>query len=310
MVDLVNPGLLGSATSFKKEYEIPITRSRQPEALKKVVEDGNMRAEELSQLTSMFILRRTNDVLASYLPPKTDLVVFCHPTKLQREAYLRLLESSALRRAMEFGDMSTHLSLITTLRKLCNSPGLIMSATGDGAATDATLREEFGPLLDTCLKGKSSSGKLLVLDRLLCLLREKTKEKVVVVSNYTQTLDLLETLLKTRNMSFVRMDGSTPNAKRQAIVDQFNRTDSAASFVFLLSSKSGGVGLNLIGASRMILYDVDWNPANDSQAMARIHRDGQKREVFIYRFLTIGCMDEKIFQRQLTKQGYFIHISR
>lgn len=100
-------------------------------------------------------------------------------------------------------------------------------------------------------------------------------------------------------MTWCRLDGDTESSKRQQIVDQFNSVDAdtcctSPSFTnsrlikvaFLLSSKSGGCGLNLVGASRLILYDVDWNPSNDLQSMARIHRDGQKRAVFIYRFLT------------------------
>jgi DNA repair and recombination protein RAD54B len=87
------------------------------------------------------------------------------------------------------------------------------------------------------------------------------------------------------------------------LVDKFNRVDSNVAFAFLLSAKSGGAGINLIGASRLVLFDLDWNPATDAQALARIHRDGQKRPVMIYRMLTTGCFDEKIFQRQITKQG-------
>jgi DNA repair and recombination protein RAD54B len=103
-------------------------------------------------------------------------------------------------------------------------------------------------------------------------------------------------------MTWCRLDGQTDSSKRQQIVDQFNRVDAdtccipplaqiLTSVAFLLSSKSGGCGINLIGASRLVLYDVDWNPSTDIQAMARIHRDGQKRNVHIYRFLTYLLFD-------------------
>ena len=172
------------------------------------------------------------------------------------------------------------------------------------------------------------SGKLSVLKNLLIELHRMTAEKVVLVSNFTKTLDVLQVLLQVNNMTWCRLDGDTDPSKRQIIVDKFNSCDSktcchpqqmdALSNVvvaFLLSSKSGGCGLNLVGASRLILYDVDWNPSNDLQSMARIHRDGQKRPVYIYRFLTYlpgfhlmtdcrtGMMDEKIYQRQITKQS-------
>ena len=140
------------------------------------------------------------------------------------------------------------------------------------------------------------SGKLALLEIFLRSLR-KTAEKCVLVSNFTKTLDILQHLLQSMSMTWRRLDGDTEASKRQQIVDHFNSVDAdtccpptilCSDFVvaFLLSSKSGGCGLNLVGGSRLVLYDVDWNPSNDLQAMARIHRDGQKRQVYIYRFLT------------------------
>jgi len=123
------------------------------------------------------------------------------------------------------------------------------------------------------------------------------------VSNFTKTLDIVESHCKASNYPFCRLDGKTAQNQRDNIVQVFNRSSASAQFVFLLSSKSGGVGLNLIGASRLILFDGDWNPATDLQAMARIWRQGQKKACHIYRFLTTGTIDECIFQRQVTKIG-------
>lgn len=103
------------------------------------------------------------------------------------------------------------------------------------------------------------------------------------------------------NLTFSRLDGSTATNIRSKIVKQFNSNPNI--HVFLLSSKSGGMGINLVGASRLILFDNDWNPATDLQSMSRIHRDGQTKPCFIYRIFTTGCIDEKIFQRQLVKTG-------
>jgi len=102
----------------------------------------------------------------------------------------------------------------------------------------------------------------------------------------------------------LRLDGKTPNAQRQNIVDQFN-DKSNDFFVFLLSSKAGGVGFNLVGSNRMVLYDPDWNPANDSQAMGRIWRYGQRKSSWIYRLVSTGTIEEKILQRQMAKEGLF-----
>jgi DNA repair and recombination protein RAD54B len=114
---------------------------------------------------------------------------------------------------------------------------------------------------------------------------------------------LLANLLTSLSLPFLRLDGSTPAQKRQALVEDFNRLPSNLCFAFLLSAKAGGTGLNLIGASRLVLFDVDWNPATDVQAMARIHRDGQKRHCRIYRVVLKGSLEEKIWQRQVTKIG-------
>ncbi|KAF9994618.1 helicase [Entomortierella chlamydospora] len=146
------------------------------------------------------------------------------------------------------------------------------------------------------MKDPSISGKLSFVDALLKSIKHDTTERVVLVSNFTQALDLLEDICVRRNY------GSTPTHKRQEFVDKFNAV-SCQKYVFLLSAKSGGVGLNLIGASRLILFDIDWNPSVDLQAMARIHRDGQTRPVFIYRLLLSGTIEEKMYQRQLTKVG-------
>jgi len=145
------------------------------------------------------------------------------------------------------------------------------------------------------------SGKFLFLDGLLREMVQTTTDRIVLVSNYTKTLDVMAKLCKARKYGYLRLDGDTTVSKRQTLVDKFNKTNEEK--VFLLSSKAGGVGINLIGANRLVLFDSDWNPALDLQAMARVWRDGQKKQVYIYRLLSTGTIEEKIFQRQVTKQG-------
>ncbi|KAJ5091177.1 hypothetical protein NUU61_006047 [Penicillium alfredii] len=301
-VDLVNPGILGTFKAFIREFEVPIVRSRQPEATSKDIEKGESRNEELRELTSKFILRRTADVLAKYLPPKTEYVLFCNPTRPQANIYQGVLASPVFQSAL--GNSESALQLITILKKLCNSPSLLSAKNNDNSPNDtiATLLSSLPPNLLRNFS-PSSSAKVRVLDQLLDTLRTKTSEKVVLVSNYTSTLTLLATLLTSLGLPFLRLDGGTPAQKRQPLVDDFNRLPAEACFAFLLSAKAGGTGLNLIGASRLILFDVDWNPATDIQAMARIHRDGQKRHCRIYRVLLKGSLEEKIWQRQVTKIG-------
>jgi DNA repair and recombination protein RAD54B len=301
MVDFVNPGLLEKYTAFKRTFEIPILKSQQPGATAKELELGEARSEELANITGKFILRRTAEILSKYLPQKTEHVVFCRPTAAQASVYRAIIGSPTFNAAL--GSPAVTLELITILKKVCNSPTLLLKKDDKGEDTvkPALLESVPSNLLKSMNPGMS--GKVQVLDRLLHQISTTTDEKVVLVSNYTSTLDVLQSLLASMDYTFLRLDGSTPAAKRQDLVDRFNRSPPSNAFVFLLSAKAGGVGLNLIGASRLVLFDLDWNPATDIQAMARIHRDGQKRPCYIYRMLTQGAMDEKIFQRQVSKTG-------
>lgn len=301
-VELVNPGVLGTFKAFVREFEGPIVRSRQPEATRKDIEKGESRNEELRELTSKFMLRRTADILAGYLPPKSEYVLFCTPTSTQANIYRHVLASPVFQYAI--GNSESALQLITILKKLCNSPSLLSPKTAKEEPSE-TISSLLSSLPPNLLRhfSPSASAKIRVLDQFLYNLRNTTSEKVVLVSNYTSTLNLLATLLTALSLPFLRLDGSTPAQKRQSLVEDFNRHPPDLCFAFLLSAKAGGTGLNLIGASRLVLFDVDWNPATDIQAMARIHRDGQKRHCRIYRILLKGSLEEKIWQRQVTKLG-------
>lgn len=305
MVDFVNPGVLGHAKTFKKEFEIPIVKSRQPKASANDMEKGTAREEELSSLTKQFILRRTSEILSKYLPPKTEYVLFCRPTQTQVHVYQHVLASPFFNRVL--GNSEAAFQLIMLLKKVCNSPSLLVKkpSKDDEATTNSNVAEMLASLPPELLREAPAraSGKLRVLDQLLKHLARDTKEKIVIVSNYTSTLDILGQHLASLGLNFLRLDGSTPTARRQDLVDTFNKDPASKTFAFLLSAKSGGAGINLIGASRLVLFDVDWNPAVDLQAMARIHRDGQKRPVKIYRLLVAGGIDEKIYQRQVNKMG-------
>ncbi|XP_022357968.1 DNA repair and recombination protein RAD54B [Enhydra lutris kenyoni] len=314
LIDFVNPGILGSLSSYRKIYEEPIIISRQPSASEEEKELGEKRAAELTCLTGLFILRRTQEVINKYLPPKIENVVFCRPGALQIELYRKLLNSQAVKFCLRglLGN-SPHLICIGALKKLCNHPCLLFnsikekeySSTWDGNE-ERSLYEglvdvfpaDYNPLMFT----EEESGKLQVLLKLLAVIHElRPTEKVVLVSNYTQTLNILQEVCKRHGYTYTRLDGQTPVFERQKIVDGFNSKYSS-DFIFLLSSKAGGVGLNLIGGSHLILYDIDWNPATDIQAMSRVWRDGQKHPVHIYRLLTTGTIEEKIYQRQISKQ--------
>ncbi|MCJ1284854.1 helicase [Xylographa opegraphella] len=303
MVDFVNPGLLETYKLFTKKFENPILKSRQPEANSEEVELGEARSAELASETTKFILRRTADILSKYLPPKTEYVLLCRPTPAQAEVYKHVLASPMFQSAL--GSSETQLQLITLLRKVCNGPKLLgdMVTNNSEKPINPLTASLIASIPRHLLHEQGSSTKIRVLDQLLHTLQNTTSEKIVLVSNFTTTLDQLQIFLTKNGIKYLRLDGTTPASKRQDLVETFNRAPASAITAFLLSAKAGGLGINLIGASRLVLFDVDWNPSIDAQAMARIHRDGQKRPCVIYRFLMAGGLDEKIWQRQVTKLG-------
>ncbi len=327
MVNFTNPGVLGTPSHFRKHFELPVLAGREPDATDKEIERSNERSNELSAIVNEFILRRTNSLLSKHLPPKTIEIVCCRMTELQRSLYQHFLsskEAQAMIHAEEKkksggagkGSSCRVLSAITALKKLCNHPKLIYDVVNSCSDTSeqAGFKDcgKFFPpgLFDNGRIGRGGmapgwellSGKMAVLLRLLVNLRKDTRDKIVIVSNYTQTLDLIHHMCRERRWPAVRLDGSMGIKKRNKIVKDFHEPDRD-NFVFLLSSKAGGCGLNLIGANRLVLFDPDWNPATDKQAAARVWRDGQKKKCFVYRFLATGSIEEKVFQRQMSKEG-------
>ncbi len=316
MVDFCNPSILGTPKFFNEFFDKPIIQSRDISMSDAKREAGEKKFQELSTITNAFMLRRTNQILEDYLPPKSEQVVFCRPSESQVALYRFFLGSKALRQAMAEGaGSSSSLECISLLTKLCNYPGLVhakavsyLEAQNEDdvplgkRVTIDTLFPDWVENEEDKVVRPDLSGKLTVLDSLLSNVRKTTDDRVVVVSNFTKTLDIVQVLCAMRGWKFFRLDGKTEQTKRQTFVDSFNRPSSDV-FVFLLSSKAGGTGLNLVGANRLVLFDSDWNPATDRQAMARVWRDGQLKRVFLYRLLMTGSIDEKIFQRQLSKEG-------
>ncbi|XP_010534308.1 PREDICTED: protein CHROMATIN REMODELING 25 isoform X2 [Tarenaya hassleriana] len=315
MVNFTNPGILGDATHFRRYYESPIIMGREPTATVEEKKLATDRSAELSSKVNQFILRRTNTLLSNHLPPKIIEVVCCKMTPLQSNMYNHFISSKNLKRAIaDKAKQSKVLAYITALKKLCNHPKLIYDTIKTGSSGTMGFEDCLKFFPPEMFSGRSGtwtggdgawvelSGKMHVLARLLANLRQRTDDRIVLVSNYTQTLDLFSQLCRERRYPYLRLDGTTTISKRQKLVNRFN-DPSKDEFAFLLSSKAGGCGLNLIGANRLVLFDPDWNPANDKQAAARIWRDGQKKRVFVYRFLSTGTIEEKVYQRQMSKEG-------
>ncbi|KAF8972939.1 P-loop containing nucleoside triphosphate hydrolase protein [Flammula alnicola] len=291
MADFCNPGLLGNV--YTKEIQI-----------------GEARTAQLLSISKSFVLRRDATLLRNHLPPKSEFVIFVTPTPLQLAMFTKILNPKKLDDLIQ-SSTAESLALINILTKISNSP-ILLKATADSSKSKksdnipSTQQTSVTEALDLLpekahIADMTLSGKLIALSKTLKILRQNTSEKCVLVSHYTSTLNILEAYCKKMSYSYFRLDGQTPQNKRQEYVNAFNAGNQHNSFVFLLSSKAGGVGINLIGASRLFIIDSDWNPSHDLQSMARCHRDGQKRPVYIYRLLTAGAIDEKIYQRQVTK---------
>jgi DNA repair and recombination RAD54-like protein len=303
LLNFANPGYLGTRNEFRKQFENPILRGRDADATDEDRKKGDERLAELLGLVNKFIIRRTNDILSKYLPVKYEHVVFCHLAPFQKDLYNHFIQSPEIRSLLR-GKGSQPLKAIGMLKKLCNHPDLLDLPT-DLPGCENLLPNDFVP---KDARGRDRdvkvwySGKMLVLDRMLASIRANTNDKIVLISNYTQTLDVFAALCRSRGYGCLRLDGTMNVSKRQKLVDKFNDPEGPE-FVFLLSSKAGGCGLNLIGANRLVLFDPDWNPAADQQALARVWRDGQKKDCFVYRFIATGTIEEKIFQRQSHKQS-------
>jgi len=330
MVNFCNPTVLGTVSRFRKYYQNPILIGREPDATEEETKLSDTRSTELAAIINMFILRRTNSLLSKHLPPKLTQVVCVQLSDMQKEMYRHIIRTK-LDFLEALGDSksgvsSSILASINALKKLCNHPQLLYQKTSiysnkknaayglddinqffpQGFGEDGGSRRRSGEatVCTNSLKMCNSewSGKFMLCERLLRLMRKETSDRIVIVSNYTQTLDQFSLLCKENNFPFLRLDGSSSGKKRQAMVDRLNDPLDDI-FVFLLSSKAGGCGLNMIGANRLILFDPDWNPATDKQAAARVWRDGQKKRTYVYRFVATGTIEEKIFQRQLSKEG-------
>ena len=340
IVDFTNPNVLGSAEDFRRKFRSPILRGKEPDATAAQRAKMLGKQQEMSNIVNEFILRRVNTLNAQHLPPKLVQVVCCRLTDMQENIYNHLIGSKAIQQITD-GKQVNCLSSIQMLMKLCNHPRLVAEdelaekakiAARNAAALRPNYDEDDRRREKGQQHGASSaapgadgvnkflpfvpgrrenqpvfpewSGKMNVLFRLMKEMRKpgNGNDKIVVISNYTQTLDLIGKMCAENNWKSCRLDGSVTMKKRQKLVDEFN--DPCSTLVaFLLSSKAGGCGLNLIGANRLVLFDPDWNPAVDKQAAARCWRDGQRKRCFTYRFLATGSVEEKIYQRQLSKEG-------
>ncbi|XP_024942865.1 chromodomain-helicase-DNA-binding protein 1 isoform X3 [Cephus cinctus] len=237
-----------------------------------------------------FILRRVKKDVEKSLPAKVEQILRVEMTSLQKQYYKWILTKNynALRKGVK-GSTATFLNIVIELKKCCNHAFLTKP-------TENEKRESNEDYLQQLIRG---SGKLVLLDKLLVRLRE-TGHRVLIFSQMVRMLDILGEYLQKRHFPFQRLDGSIKGELRKQALDHFN-ADGSPDFCFLLSTRAGGLGINLATADTVIIFDSDWNPQNDLQAQARAHRIGQKNQVNIYRLVTKNSVEEEIVERAKQK---------
>ena len=311
--DFVAPGRLGTLPTFQEELAAPIEEGTKPFATRHQIHLSFKCAVLVRDLTAPLMLRRLKADYATELAlaDKEEQVLFCQLTRDQVEVYGKFLCTETVRRVLQsrghnkgggFRRQSNEAAssnigktfyCLSILRRIANHPDLLLNSRLDV--------EDFG--------SENRSGKLQVL---LALWKVWHKEgrRCLVFSQSLGLLDILEETLGRVGMSWARMDGATPVGRRAEIVGMFDQANRATPnlsathtlpFCLLLSTRVGGVGLNLVGADRVVIFDPDWNPMTDAQARERSWRIGQTSDVKIYRLIAAETVEEAICKRQIYK---------
>ncbi|KAM0236865.1 hypothetical protein ACHAPO_004907 [Fusarium lateritium] len=284
LFDFIYPMRLGTLVNFRSQFEIPIRQGGYANASNLQVMTAEKCAEALKETIAEYLLQRLKVDVAADLPEKTEQALFCKLTDGQRKAYETFIKSDEVSAILNRRRQS--LYGIDILRKICNHPDLLDKSLGKKAGYD------FG--------NPKLSAKLQLTKDLLQKVMIPNGHKTLLFSQGRQMLDIIEKCMSECGISYVRMDGETPVDQRQPMIDRFN--ESPGIHVFLMTTRTGGLGTNLTGADRIIIFDPDWNPSTDLQARERAWRLGQKKPVKIYRLMTEGTIEEKIYHRQIFKQ--------
>ncbi|XP_078186306.1 chromodomain-helicase-DNA-binding protein 5 isoform X8 [Callithrix jacchus] len=243
--------------------------------------------KKLHDLLGPHMLRRLKADVFKNMPAKTELIVRVELSQMQKKYYKFILTRNfeALN-SKGGGNQVSLLNIMMDLKKCCNHPYLFPVA-----AVEAPVLPNGSYDGSSLVK---SSGKLMLLQKMLKKLRDEG-HRVLIFSQMTKMLDLLEDFLEYEGYKYERIDGGITGGLRQEAIDRFN-APGAQQFCFLLSTRAGGLGINLATADTVIIYDSDWNPHNDIQAFSRAHRIGQNKKVMIYRFVTRASVEERITQ--------------
>uniref|UniRef100_A0A8C2WD53 DNA excision repair protein ERCC-6-like n=1 Tax=Chinchilla lanigera TaxID=34839 RepID=A0A8C2WD53_CHILA len=326
--------LLGTLKTFKMEYEIPIIRGREKDATSEEKALGLKMSENLMEIIKPCFLRRTKEEIQKKrsntpevrpteknpgvdaickmpsLSRKNDLIVWIRLVPLQEEIYRKFVSLDHIKELLM--ETRSPLAELGVLKKLCDHPrllsaracrllhlGTVRISAQDGNEEDSSDVDSIAHVTDDTLL--EESGKMIFLINLLKRLREEGHQ-TLVFSQSRQILNIIERLLKNKHFKILRIDGTVTHLlEREKRINLFQQNKDYS--VFLLTTQVGGAGLTLTAATRVVIFDPSWNPATDAQAVDRIYRIGQKENVVIYRLITCGTVEEKIYRRQVFKDS-------
>ncbi|WPH01431.1 putative SANT/Myb domain, helicase, Homeobox-like domain superfamily, ISWI, HAND [Acrodontium crateriforme] len=251
--------------------------------------DQDTVVQQLHRVLRPFLLRRVKSDVEKSLLPKKEVNLYVGMSEMQVNWYRKIIEKDidAVNGANGKKESKTRLlNIVMQLRKCCNHPYLF-----DGA--------EPGPPYTTDEHLVDNAAKMVMLDKLLKRMH-KQGSRVLIFSQMSRVLDIMEDYSVMRGYQYCRIDGSTAHEDRIAAIDEYNK-EGSEKFLFLLTTRAGGLGINLTSADIVVLFDSDWNPQADLQAMDRAHRIGQKKQVYVYRFITESAIEEKVLERAAQK---------
>jgi chromodomain-helicase-DNA-binding protein 1 len=255
--------------------------------------DAQTKLQDLHNSIAPFILRRTKETVESDLPPKTEKIIRVELSDVQLEYYKNILTRNyAALNEGNNGQKQSLLNIVMELKKVSNHPYMFPGAEDRVLAGSERREDQIKGLI-------TSSGKMMLLDQLLTKLR-KDNHRVLIFSQMVKMLDILGDYLRLRGYQFQRLDGTVAAGPRRLAINHFNAEESQ-DFCFLLSTRAGGLGINLMTADTVVIFDSDWNPQADLQAMARAHRIGQKKPVMVYRLVSKETIEEEVLERARNK---------
>lgn len=285
LMNFLLPKVFASSDDFEKWFKMPMKKLGQEKELELDEEEKLLIVHRFHQVLRPFLLRRVKKEVEAELPQKIEYIIKVDLSSWQKVIYnqIRKRESASLLSSIGRVNNLMMNNMIMQLRKICNHPYLFLDYY--------TESEEL----------MRSSGKFELLDRILTKLI-KTGHRMLIFTQMTQVIDLLEVFMTYRGIKYLRLDGTTKHEERAERMAVFNKENSDYP-VFLLSTRAGGLGLNLQTADTVILFDSDWNPQMDLQAQDRVHRIGTLREVRVFRLVTNGTIEEEILSKASYKRS-------